>query len=49
MPPLGWSIATGAVVATIWILEGDTVVNKNWGNTNGDPIPDDGTMTPPVD
>ena len=35
-PPLGWSIATGAVLATIWILEGDTVVNKNWGYTNGD-------------
>jgi len=33
-------------MATIWILDGDTVVDRKQGNTNGNPIPDDETMTP---
>lgn len=36
----------------IWILDEDTVVDRKQGNTNENPIPDDGTTTlwqPPVD
>jgi hypothetical protein len=44
--PLGCRITTGAVVTTIWILDGDTVIDKTQGDTNGDPIPDDETTTP---
>jgi hypothetical protein len=32
-------------MATIWILNGDTVVDGNQGNTNGNPIPDDEKTT----
>jgi hypothetical protein len=42
---LGCSITTGAVMATIRILDGDTVVDGKQGNTNENPIPDDETTT----
>jgi hypothetical protein len=34
------------VVATIWILDRDTVDGKNQGITNGNIIPDDERTTP---